>query len=291
MGAADTVPGVSGGTVALVLGHYERLVHAISQFDAEWIQHLVARRFSEAAKHIDLRFLAALGVGVATGVVALSGLMHWLLDHRMPQTLAVFLGLMIASTLVVKSYIRHWTGASWIGITLGILAAIGITMMPMGNGGTSLLYLFFSGAIAICAMILPGISGAFVLLMLGVYHHVTGLIKEAAKGHFSIDAFVQVTVFAAGCGIGLLAFSKVLKWLLAKHHDVTMSVLMGLMIGSLGKLWPLQAATPETASKELKFRIIEYISPASFEGSLLVLVALVIVSAVGVILVERIAQK
>lgn len=291
MGAADTVPGVSGGTVALILGHYERLINSISQFDGRLLQHITGRRFGEAAKHIDLRFLAALGTGVGIGVVTLSGLMHWLLDHRMPQTLAVFLGLMVASTFVVRSYVRRWTAIGWIGLALGIIAAMGITMMPMGNGGTSLPYLFISGAIAICAMILPGISGAFVLLLFGVYHHVTGMIKEAARGNLSVETITQIFVFAAGCGIGLLSFSKVLKWLLAKHHDVTMCVLMGLMIGSLGKLWPLQVPTAETADQELKFRVMEYISPADFEGSVFVLVGLTIASAVAVLVVERVAEK
>ncbi|MGI9473129.1 MAG: DUF368 domain-containing protein, partial [Rubripirellula sp.] len=178
MGAADTVPGVSGGTVALILGHYQRLVTAISHVDGELVSLVVQRRFREAAAHVDLRFMVALLVGILTGVGTLAGVMHWLLDHRMPETLAVFLGLLIASVWIVRGYIDRWTPSRFVTFAIGVVVAIVITELPMANGGTGLPFLFGSAMIAICAMILPGISGAFVLLLLGAYHTVTGLIKD-----------------------------------------------------------------------------------------------------------------
>lgn len=291
MGAADTVPGVSGGTVALILGHYHRLVAAISHVDGTLAGFVAGRQFKRAFEHLDGRFLIALGLGIGTGVVTLSGLMHWLLDHRLPQTLAVFLGLMIASVWVVYGYINRWTLGTVITLVAGMAAAVLVTIMPMANGNTSLPYLFFSAAIAICAMILPGISGAFVLLLLGVYHSVTGLIKDAAKGNITTESITQIAVFGSGCVLGLLAFSRLLKWLLEHHHNLTMAGLMGLMIGSIGKLWPLQVPTAETADQELKFRVMQYVSPANWDGNLWTLVTLVVVSVVAVLVVERIGTR
>ena len=287
MGAADTVPGVSGGTVALILGHYHRLVSAISQVDSTFASLVVQRKFADAFQHIDGRFLLALGAGIGTGVVTLSGLMHWLLDHRMPETLAVFLGLMIASVWVVSRYVTRWTLGSGVALVIGMIVAVTITLLPMSSGNASLPYLFFSAAIAICAMILPGISGAFVLLLLGVYHAVTGLIKDAARGNITLDSVIQISVFGSGCLLGLLGFSRLLKWLLEHHRNVTMSALMGLMIGSLGKLWPLQMPTAETAGAELKSRVMEYVSPANWTGNLAPLVGLTVVSLVLVLVMER----
>ena len=290
MGAADTVPGVSGGTVALILGHYERLVAAISQLDLTAVGMFKDKQFAAVAKHTDARFLVALAVGIGIGVITLSGLMHWLLDHRMPHTLAVFLGLLLASLWVVQRSIDRWTLGRVVAALAGAVVAIAITILPAAAGNLALPYLFFSAAVAICAMILPGISGAFVLLLLGVYHHVTGLVKETVQGQIPAGSLVQMVVFGAGCVIGLLTFSRVLKWLLDHHHELTMAWLLGLMVGSMGKLWPLQQPTAETAGLELKFRQMEYVAPWDWQGNLLVLVALVLISAMAVWGLERVAH-
>ncbi len=290
MGAADTVPGVSGGTVALILGHYTRLITAISHVDRDFIALLRDRRFAAAGRHLDLRFLAALGIGIAIGIATLSGLMHWLLEFRMPETLAVFLGLLIASVWIVRGYVDRWTPIRIVSLLLGAAVAVAITMMPIGTGNMSLPYLFFSASIAICAMILPGISGAFVLLLLGVYHDITGLIKDAAKGNVTVESLTQMAVFASGCLIGLLAFSRLLRWMLDRHRGTTMAWLMGLMIGSVGKLWPLQQPTAETADNELKFRVMQYVSPSDWPGNLAALVGLALAAAIVVIVIERFAQ-
>ncbi len=292
MGAADTVPGVSGGTVALILGHYQRLVTAISHVDLELLSLVRQRHFREAAEHVDLRFLVALGAGVATGIVSLAGIMHWLLDHRMPETLAVFLGLVLASVWIVRRYVDHWGPSRIVAAVLGGIVASVICILPMSQGSTSLPFLFVSASIAICAMILPGISGAFVLLLLGVYHPVTGLIKEAAKGHITVDSATQIIVFASGCAFGLLAFSRVLRWMLEHHSGVTMAGLVGLMIGSIGRLWPMQAPTAATADLEMKYREMEYFSPANWTGtSMVMLMGLAIAAGIAVMVIERVAES
>ncbi len=291
MGAADTVPGVSGGTIALILGHYQRLVTAISKVDKRLFQLASSRQFSEAANHIDLRFLIALGIGVVTGIVTLAGLMHELLDHHTFKTFAVFFGLILASVWIVKGYIKQWTIGRGVACVIGIIAAAAISFLPTASESLSLPYLFFAASIAICAMILPGISGAFVLLLFGIYHPITGLIKNAVKGEITAEGLIQIVTFASGCLFGLLAFSRLLRWLLEHYKDTTMALLMGLMIGSIAKLWPLQSATSDTAGLEFKLREFQYVSPAHFDGSVLLLVALTVASAAIVLIAEWIASR
>jgi putative membrane protein len=287
MGAADTVPGVSGGTVALILGHYQRLITAISRVDSVFLGLLAKVRLREAAAHIDGRFLLALGIGIAGGIVSLAGLMHWLLETRMSETFAVFFGLVLASVWIVRSYIDRWTASRVFACLGGIAFAVGISVLPASSGSVSLPYLFLSACVAICAMILPGISGAFVLLLFGVYHPVTGLIKDAAKGHVTLEGLTQMAVFGAGCAFGLLAFSRLLRWMLEHYRGATMAALMGLMIGSVAKLWPLQMPTPETADLEMKHRVLQYVAPAEWSGSLITLFALAAGAAIVVLVIEK----
>lgn len=291
MGAADTVPGISGGTIALILGHYSRLVTAISHVDGRLMQLVSRRDFAAAAKHLDLRFLALLGCGILTGIVALSGLMHYLLDAYLPETLAVFLGLLVASLWVVVQYVDRWTPSRVLACAIGAAVAALISSLPFGQGSMSLPFLFLAASVAICAMILPGISGAYVLLVLGLYHPITGLVKDLAKLQFTTEGMIQLFVFGLGCIFGLLAFSRVLRRLLQHSPGITMAALMGLMIGSARKLWPLQEPTPETADLEPKLRVLHSVWPADWSGSLFPLIALVILSASLVLAIEWIAAQ
>lgn len=290
MGAADTIPGVSGGTVALILGHYERLVGAISRVDRHLFRLVFSGQFSQAKRYLDARFLFSLGCGIATGIVTLTGVMHWLLDHRMPETFAVFFGLILASVLVVRRYITRWTPLCYLACLTGVGVALLIGRLSPSAGSDSLAYLFGAATIAICAMILPGISGAFILLLFGVYHQVTGLVKNTVRGDIELDSLIQLAVFAAGCLVGLLTFSRLLRWLLLRHKSVTMSALIGLMLGSVEKLWPLQVPTAATAGLEMKERVMQNVSPADWPGSLAILVALAVAAAAAVLLLERIAN-
>lgn len=286
MGAADTVPGVSGGTVALILGHYDRLIAAISHVDSEAVAMLIGGRWKDLFQKLDLRFLIALGIGIVTGIGLLAGLMHFLLHERMNQTMAVFFGLILASVWVVRRNVTSWSLTRWVAVAIGIAVALAISRIPMAVGSVGLPYLFLSASIAICAMILPGISGAFVLLLLGVYEPVIGMIKDTVKGDWSIDTFTHLGVFAIGCGFGLLAFSRLLNYLLATHRDTTMAALIGLMIGSVGRLWPLQVVTPETADLKLKFQEFMLVSPANYDGNVWLLLALAVVAAAVVLVTD-----
>ncbi|MEM9587100.1 MAG: DUF368 domain-containing protein [Planctomycetota bacterium] len=291
MGAADTVPGVSGGTVALILGHYERLISAISRVDRKFIGMLLKGDLKQALVYLDGRFVIALAMGLVAGVISLAGLMHWLLDHRYSETMAVFFGLVLASVWVVRRYVSTWSVAGVASCLSGAAVAVAITSLTGWEGSPSKPFLFVSASIAICAMILPGISGAFIMLLLGVYHPVTGMIKNAVKGDFTGDTLFQIAIFACGCGFGLLAFSRVLRWLLHHHQDLTMAALMGLMVGSLAKLWPLQVPTAETADLEPKYRAYQWVAISDWNGSLLVLFILAFVAAAVVILCDTVATR
>lgn len=276
MGAADIVPGVSGGTVALVLGIYNRLVTAISRIDRTAVQHVLDRRWKDAAEHADLRFLISLGAGVGSGIAGLAFLMHYLLEHQLQFTYAVFSGLILASGILVARSVDRWRAATRLALVIGALVAwFVVGLDALQNPPEGLWYLFLCGTIGICAMILPGISGAFILLILGRYTYVTGLIRGIMKGEWTIDNFLAVAVFCVGCLFGLLAFSRILRWLLLKYPQNTLAVLCGFMLGSLRKLWPFkQDLTPNVL--EFKQKQFENVWPAAFDGDTLLTIALAI---------------
>lgn len=262
MGSADIIPGVSGGTVALILGIYARLVRAISHFDVELVRLLFGRKWLAAWKHVDARFLLALGTGIVIGIVGLANLMRYLLEHHHMQTMAVFFGLIVGSSVLVARRIKIPDGMNvghlWL---LGLVAAglafwlVGLPLLEGQNETVSLWYVLLCGAIAICAMILPGVSGAYFLLVLGLYYHVTDIIHRVTKFEASFRDWATVLVFASGCAVGLIGFSKLLRYLLTRFEMQTMAVLCGLMIGSLRRVWPFQMdTTPHREFKEKVFK-------------------------------------
>jgi putative membrane protein len=249
MGAADIVPGVSGGTVALLLGIYERLLSAISGIGPKSVSAVFRGRWREAATMIDLRFLVALAAGIATGIVSLAHLMQYLLTERTQLTMSLFFGLIAASGVLVIRLVRtHTSFQTGICLALGIAAALlagWVVTTDALKPHEGLGYYFICGAVAICAMILPGISGAYILLLMGRYEQITFALKEFVggllHGRFESQYLLTIGVFVAGCATGLVLFSRVLKWLLAQRPSETMSLLAGFMIGSLVKIWPFQA--------------------------------------------------
>lgn len=284
MGAADIVPGVSGGTVALILGVYQRLINSISQCNSTFVKLLLSREWKAAAEHIDLKFVAALGAGIASGIVGLASLMNFLLTNHMSLTFAAFSGMILASSLLVGRQIPSWK-VQHIGLLiLGITVALRLVTLPaLQNPPDTLWYMFICGMIGITAMILPGISGAFILLLLSRYHFITESIKGVLHGELSLQVLMSLAVFAVGCLTGLLSFSRVLKWLLSKHHDATMAVLCGFMLGSLFKLWPFQRdTTPEVV--KFKHKIFQHYLPDGFSSHVLAAIGLC-VTGIAVVLI------
>ncbi len=292
MGAADIIPGVSGGTVALILGIYNRLVTAISHVDSTFVKLLIGGQWSAAARRIDLRFLIALGLGIVTGIVALGSVMHWLLEHRMQYTLAAFFGLIAASSLLVGRMIERWSPAIFGLLAAGLALALWIVQRPaLQHPPEELWYVFVCGVIGICAMILPGISGAFILLILGKYHDITGIIKDTLKLQISAQNVATVLVFGTGCLVGLILFSKCLRWLLARHESQTMAVLCGFMLGSLWKIWPFQRdLTPQVA--EFKHKQFAHLSlgEVPFDGTFWLTLAIALAAAGFVLALDHLTH-
>jgi putative membrane protein len=290
MGGADIIPGVSGGTVALVLGIYERLVTAISRFDMQFLALVRRKEFLAAGAHSDLQFLGALLAGIGTGIVGLASLMHYLMEHQQQHTLAAFFGLILASSYVVAAMIKGWSQRSW--LIAGAAAAFAFWLVgcvpavaPEGNA-----YVVLTGMIAICAMILPGISGAFIMLIMGKYHDITGILRSLAHFDISGSGVVTLLAFMIGAAVGLLSFSKVLHWLLDRYQAATMAALCGFMLGSLRKIWPFKKdLTPHVL--EFKLKEFENVLPDWSDGSVWFSLLIVVIAAGFVLALDRFGKR
>lgn len=229
MGAADVVPGVSGGTIAFISGIYDELLRSIASVP-EALMQLVRGRIKAAWQTANATFLLVLLAGILTSILSLARLITYLLAHHPVPVWSFFFGLILVSVYLVGRDIGRWNWSRYLSFLLGLAFAYWITVAAPIQWGSDPLTLFFAGAIAICAMILPGISGSFILLLLGLYATVLGAVK-------SLDLGV-LAVFAAGCLVGLLSFARLLSWMLSHWRDLTLAFLTGLMLGSLNKVWP-----------------------------------------------------
>lgn len=235
MGAADVVPGVSGGTIAFITGIYPRLLGAIESFNLEFFSLALRLRLREAFALIPWAFILPLLAGIAISIFSLARAVTYVLVTWPIIIWAFFFGLMVASILHLGKELRLGMPSTWIGLFLGTLGGWLIGGAPTADMGQSLPMYFFSGFIAICAMILPGISGSFILVLLGQY---TRVIKAVAELDFSI-----LIVFALGCICGLMSFARILNLMLKVYPNAIMAVLTGLMLGSLRTVWPWKSGT------------------------------------------------
>ena len=250
MGAADVIPGVSGGTIAFIMGIYDQFVGSIASINAEAVKLLLHGKFKEFWKHINGSFLLALVIGIGTSVVCLAGLMQMLLADFPIHTWAFFFGLIVASSIFILRGIKDWRVRDAFFIVLGIVLGVTICTLSPTQTPDALWFIFLSGALAICAMILPGISGSFILLILGKYQFIMETITSCvgnvgalmgAEGADKVlfwNSALTLAVFLVGAVVGILSFSKFLHWLLARWNKETLIVLAGFIIGSLVKVWP-----------------------------------------------------
>ena len=238
MGAADVIPGVSGGTIAFIMGIYDEFVGSLASINAEALKLLFSGRFKDFWKHINGSFLLSLITGIGISVISLASLMQYLLESHPIQTWAFFFGLIVASSIFILRGISGWNTREILLIAFGILLGIVICTLSPTQTPEGLWFIFLSGAIAICAMILPGISGSFILLILGKYQFIMGVISDLVSGVNFGQNLLIICVFGVGAVIGILAFSKFLHWLLARWNKETLIVLAGFIIGSLVKVWP-----------------------------------------------------
>lgn len=286
MGAADVVPGVSGGTIAFISGIYEELLNSISNINIQLFKTLRSDGLKAAWKQLNGNFLAALLIGILVSVISLAKAIKYLLEHEPVLLWSFFFGLVVASIIYIGKQVEKWNittiGLSLLGIAFGYV----ITVIPsLSAQESNLLFLFLAGAIASCAMILPGISGSYILLLLGAYTTVMAAITERD--------FTIIAVVAVGVIVGLLSFSRVLKWLFSKYKNQMLAVLTGIMFGSINKIWPWKATISTYVDRHgiTKPLLEKSILPNSYEGDpQLVYAILLSIAGFGLImLLERLA--
>ena len=238
MGAADVIPGVSGGTIAFIMGIYDKFVASLAAINAEAVKLFFTGKFKEFWRHINGGFLLSLVVGIGVSVISLATVMQTLLSDFPIQTWAFFFGLIVASSIFILRGISGWSLREILFLIGGILLGVVICTLSPTQTPDALWFIFLSGAIAICAMILPGISGSFILLILGKYQYILGAVSDLVAGQNVVGNLLTIGVFAIGAVVGILSFSKLLHWLLSRWHKQALIILAGFIIGSLVKIWP-----------------------------------------------------
>jgi len=258
MGAADVVPGVSGGTIAFITGIYQELIDSIKSINFSSLKLLLSGKVKDFWKAINAGFLISLLLGIGLSILSLAKGMKYLLDHQPILIWSFFFGLIVASAIYVGKDIKGWKAGTFISLAAGIAIAYAITIVTPAEAHTGYGFVFISGAIAICAMILPGISGSFILVLLGMYKFILGAVSE-----FNLPV---ILIFLAGAAIGIVAFSNVLSWLLKKFYNPTIALLSGFMIGSLNKVWPWKEVVRTFTDRhgEVKPLVEQNILPARY---------------------------
>ncbi len=235
MGGADVIPGVSGGTIAFITGIYDELINSIKAIDLAAMKLIFQFRIAEAWEKVNGNFLICILGGIVTSLLSLSKLMTYLLNNYPIQIWSFFFGLILVSSPLIFRDIKKWNLATILSGISGIGVAYLITVLTPTESPTNLPFIFFCGALAICAMILPGISGAFILLLIGKYEY---MINALINFNWPV-----IIVFVMGCFIGLVGFSKILGWILTHFRFATLALLAGFMLGSLNKVWPWKEVT------------------------------------------------
>lgn len=286
MGAADVVPGVSGGTIAFISGIYEELITSINNVNISLFKTLKKNGFQAFWKQLNGNFLVALFTGIFISVFSLAKGISWLLVNQPILLWSFFFGLVVASIFFVGKSLERWNMIAVIMFVLGAAIAYYITTLPPAENTESLPFLFFSGALAICAMILPGISGAFILVLLGSYKVILDAVHE--------KDFKIVATVGLGAIFGILSFAKLLKWMFSHYKDLTLAVLTGFILGSLNKIWPWKKVL-ETKIFDDKVIIIkdQSVSPFAFDGDnqLLFAIMLALVGFSLIFILEKLASK
>lgn len=231
IGAANVIPGVSGGTMAFITGVYERIIRALSGFNNESIRFLKSGDFKGLWKQLDLGFLALIFGGAGVGIVGLGKILKPLFENYPQLTWAFFFGLILASIFFVGKMVKKWSPGTWVALLIGVAIAGGVAMLPPAEQSDNFFYLMLCGAVAMCSMILPGVSGSYVLLLMGNYQ----LVMLDVVPNFKIKMLIPVGL---GAVAGLLLFARVLRWIFRDFHDIAVSLLTGFVAGSLVVIWP-----------------------------------------------------
>lgn len=282
MGAADVIPGVSGGTIAFITGIYEELINSIKAINGSLIKTLFTQGIAVAWKQINGTFLFSVLGGILISIFSLARIISWLLTNHPMLVWGFFFGLIVGSTIFVGKKIYKLNAITIFMFLAGTAIAYYITIATPATTPQGLWFIFLSGAIAICAMILPGISGSFILLLMGKYEYILNAVKDLQV--------IVLLVFGAGCAIGIVAFSNLIAWLFKKFHNPTLALLTGFMLGSLNKLWPWKEVVESRLNSkgELVPFLEKSISPARFaeiSGQDTLIIPVLISAVSGLILI------
>ncbi|QNJ98372.1 DUF368 domain-containing protein [Constantimarinum furrinae] len=299
MGAADVVPGVSGGTIAFISGIYEELIETIHKLDLGFFKIWRAEGFLSAWRHYNLGFLLALFSGVILSIISLAKLITWLLSDHPLLVWSFFFGLVAASIIYVGKQVSEWKLVNILALVIASGFAYAITLAkPVGTPDSNW-FLFLAGFIAIIAMILPGISGSFILLLLGAYRAIIGTLSTLGEGITTMNwdlisgALVKILIFAAGAIVGLKVFSRVLNWMFKNHKNLILAILTGFMIGALNKIWPWKEVLEYRLNHDgEKIPFLEKsIFPTSYPDDPKILLAMVfiVLGFLSIFILERIA--
>jgi putative membrane protein len=291
MGAADVIPGVSGGTIAFITGIYEELLHSIRSVDLDALQLLRKFQLADFWKKINGNFLIVLLAGIATSLLSLAKIMTLLLMTHPIQVWSFFFGLILVSSPLILREIHHWTMGVIVSFIIGIVIAYTITVLSPAQTPSDAWFIFICGALAICAMILPGISGAFILLLLSKYEFMIQALTELN--------IMVILLFAAGCVIGLLSFVRLLSWILKNYRNPTLALLGGFMLGSLNKVWPwkeviafrLNSAGQQVPAFDKSVLPWHYFEKTGSDPLLFQAIATMALGVFIVVLIEKIAER
>ena len=285
MGIAELVPGVSGGTIAFVTGIYEEFISSINNISLSTFKTLKTQGFNAFWKRLNGNFLVVLFSGMLLSILSFSKLITWLLEFHPIPIWSFFFGLVLASVIFVAKAISKWNLATIILFSLGATIAFYITTLPPSSNTDSLPFLFLSGALAICAMVLPGISGSFILVLLGSYKTILDAVNDK-------DIKIIITV-GLGVVFGILSFARILKWMFANYKNATLAILTGFILGSLNKIWPWKNILEVIQVGKKEIIINENISPFAFEGDNQLVFA-IITAIIGfslIFILEKTASK
>jgi putative membrane protein len=292
LGTANVIPGVSGGTIALITGIFERLINAIKSFDFIALKFLFQGKIKAFIQHTDLYFLIAVFAGVGIAIISLAKLFEYLFANYPVYIWSYFFGLILASVYFVGNYVKKWNLSAITATVIGAAIALSISFVSPATENQSVGYLILCGVAGICSMILPGLSGSFILILMGNYE----LVVIEAINNFRLDILIPVLI---GAVIGLIAFSHILSWVLKRFHDQTMGILTGFIFGSLGILWPWKKniyLTDQTGAFILKKgeKIItgyEHYLPAVFQTETLLAFLFMFFGIFSIIVMEKLAMQ
>ncbi len=285
MGAADVVPGVSGGTMAFILGIYQELIASIKSVDLNCFRLLFSGKIKDAIDSVSWKFLVAVAAGIFTAIFSIAKLLSYMLETHPVLIWSFFFGLVTASVVTICLEITTWRPRVVAGIVAGTAGAYAVVGLVPAQTPDTAWFLFLSGALAICAMILPGISGAFVLVLLGKYQYVLNAVNDRD--------FLILFIVAAGAAVGLMSFVRLLHWLFQRYRQMTIALLAGLLLGSLRKIWPWKA-NPETIADHVaqKAALVQAnVWPERLDGEILAALGLMVLGVAAVLSLEYVARS